>query len=178
MTEIWKPIKGFEERYEVSNLGCIRSVSKMITYRNGAKRFWKGQALKQYPDKDGYLKVVLAREGKQFNKCVHRLVAEAFLENPNHLPMVNHKDECKSNNQVENLEWCTAQYNCLYSNVPQKMTETTKVAVLQMTRNFEVIKQWESMSEAGRELGISFKHISRCVRGERPTAGGYRWLRA
>lgn len=175
MTEIWKPVKGFEERYEVSNLGCVRSVSKIIAYRNGAKRFWKGQALKQHPDKDGYLKVALARDGKQFNKCVHRLVAEAFLENPNHLPMVNHKDECKSNNQVDNLEWCTAQYNCLYSNVPQKMIEVTKKPVLQISLSGELVKEWESISAAARGTGILLANISRCAHGGRPTAGGYRW---
>ena len=178
MSRIWKPIKGYEGLYEVSNDGHVRSVSRKVHYKNGALRFWEGQEITPHADKDGYMKVGLSRNGSQTSKSVHRLVAMAFIENPNHLPLINHKDENKANNNVDNLEWCTNQYNCLYSNTPQKMIAATKVSVLQMTRNGEVIKRWESMSEAGRSLGISFKHISRCVRGERPTAGGYRWQRA
>ena len=101
--EIWKDCKGYEGKYQVSNFGRVWSVVKQ-QYKN------------QRIGKDGYYKVTLiAKNGKQKTERVHRLVALAFIPNPDRLPQVNHKDECKTNNCVENLEWCDAKYNTLYS---------------------------------------------------------------
>lgn len=104
--EVWKPIKDFNG-YEVSNTGQVRSTN----YRGkGVTRI-----LKTSPDKmTGYMKVALIKDGKTKPKTVHRLVADAFIENPNNYPCVNHKDEDKTNNHVTNLEWCTHKYNANY----------------------------------------------------------------
>lgn len=120
MQEIWKDVKNYEGLYEISNLGNVRSLDKII---NGANQFGckyknrkKGKILKQHINKQGYKKVILVNNNKAKNFQVHRLVAEAFLPNPSNLPQVNHKDENKQNNCVENLEWCNSSYNINYGN--------------------------------------------------------------
>lgn len=101
--EVWKDCKGYEGLYQVSNLGRVWSV--------------KSQAyLKGSSDKDGYIRVHLtAKNGKRKHESIHRLVAIAFIPNATGLPVVNHKDENKQNNNVDNLEWCSARYNTIYS---------------------------------------------------------------
>lgn len=112
MTELWKPIVGFEGLYEVSNLGRVRSLPKDVPYK-GSSTFAhrKGRILSLVSDSYGYKIVNLSKDRNQCGKKVHRLVAEAFLENPSNLPQVNHKDGNKENNSVGNLEWCTAKQN-------------------------------------------------------------------
>ncbi len=105
MNEIWKPVKGFECLYEVSNKGNVRS----LKWYGGNKV----KQLKQAEGKHGYCQVNLCN-GKGNMRYVHRLVAEAFIPNPNNLPCINHKDENPKNNCVENLEWCDQKYNCNY----------------------------------------------------------------
>ena len=116
--EIWKDIKGYEGKYMVSNLGRFKS----LNYR----RTGKEKILEGYPDKDGYLYVQLWKDGKGKNCRINRLVAQAFLENPQNLPEVNHKDEDKTNNRVENLEWCTTQYNIKYGTGIKRRAEKLK----------------------------------------------------
>lgn len=143
MKEVWKQIKDYPE-YEVSNLGRVRKGTKLRT---------------KLPRSDGYRTVNI--EG--LNKYVHRLVAEAFLPNPQNLPCVNHKDENKSNNSVNNLEWCDYSYNARYSYaVKVKCLETGKV--------------YDCITDAVKDTGISHSHISKCSRGIEKTAGGYHWL--
>ena len=116
MEEIWKDVKGFEGRYQVSNLGRVRSLDftwlaynyKVCGYVE-CKR--KGKILKPKTSYNGYLQVCLKISSKNHYKLLHRLVADAFIPNPNNLPTVNHKDEDKWNNRVDNLEWCTYKYN-------------------------------------------------------------------
>ena len=103
MNEIWKNIAGYEGLYEVSSFGRVRSL-----------RFGKTKILKPGKNKKGYLRVSLCKNGKQKTFFVHRLVAQAFLENPQNLPQINHKDENKQNNRLENLEWCSCDYNNNY----------------------------------------------------------------
>ena len=118
MKEEWRDIKGFEGKYMVSNLGRFKS----LNYR----RTGKEKILEGYPDKDGYLYVQLWKDGKVKNCRINRLVAQAFLENPQNLPEVNHKDEDKTNNRVENLEWCTTQYNIKYGTGIKRRAEKLK----------------------------------------------------
>lgn len=115
MDEVWKDIKGFEGLYQVSNLGNVKRL------RHGDYKCVQGyhvfpEKLKVLSfDKKGYLQVGLSKNNKQTMRRVHRLVAEAFIPNPNEYPMINHKDENKTNNNVNNLEWCDARYNVIYS---------------------------------------------------------------
>ena len=125
MKEIWKDIKGYENLYQVSNLGNVRvldrHVNSGIKYNNKVKR--KGQILKQFLKKNGYLQVVLSNNNTRKYIAVHRLVAETFLQNTHNLPQVNHKDENKLNNCVDNLEWCTAKYNCNYGTRTKRISK-------------------------------------------------------
>lgn len=118
--EIWRPIVGYEGLYEVSNTGIVRSVDRYVVDSLGNRRFYKGKVLSPGKDRCGYLFLVL--QGRRFS--IHRLVAEAFVSNPDNLPQVNHLDEDKTNNSVDNLEWCTAKYNLNYGTRKDKVRES------------------------------------------------------
>lgn len=113
MEEKWLPVVGFEGSYEVSTEGRVRSITRMVKGKNGTQHYREGQILKPQTGTT-YQQVYLPVDGKQKWFYVHRLVAEAFIPNPENLPQVNHKDENPQNNKVENLEWCTQQYNINY----------------------------------------------------------------
>ena len=115
---IWKDIPGYEGLYQVSNTGQVRS----LNYRQTGKT----KILKQHTDKNGYKKVGLSKNGKVKTYAVHRLVAKAFISNPNNLPYVNHKDENPSNNAVWNLEWCDCSYNTSYGTSRERAWETRR----------------------------------------------------
>ena len=125
MEEIWKPVKGFEGYYEVSNLGRVRSIDRVVVdnVRN-CERLLKGKILIQRDNGNGYKSVMLCKEHKLYNKYVHRIVAEVFIPNLDNLPQVNHKDEDKSNNRTDNLEWCTSFYNNEYGTRKKRWYET------------------------------------------------------
>ena len=96
----------------------------------------------------------------------HRLVAQAFLENPNNYPVVNHKNEIKNDNRVENLEWCTIRYNNEYSNAKP---------ILQFDKNWNYINRWKSCAEIERELGLDHSTIQKCCSGKKKSRGGFKW---
>jgi len=126
MEEIWKDISGYEGLYQVSNLGRVRSLDRLSHYiRNGnpEAKLFKGRIMKQSHTTDGYLMIYLRKGGKDKYYSVHRLVAQAFIPNPENLPFVNHKDEVKDNNCVDNLEWCTHIYNCNYGTAIERMRQ-------------------------------------------------------
>ena len=124
MIEEWRPVVGYEGLYEVSNTGQIRSFDRYVKYSNGRIHLHKGKVLSPIKDKDGYLQVNLCYNGKIHQIKVHRIVAQAFIPNPNNLPQVNHKDEDKTNNSVDNLEWCTVKYNNNYGSRKDKARDT------------------------------------------------------
>lgn len=160
--EQWKDIKGYEG-YQVSDWGRVKNL------KFGRERILKGRKAR------GYLYVGLYQDGKQVIKKVHRLVAEAFLENPQNLPQVNHKDEDKTNNSVENLEWCDSKYNNNYGTANQRRTEKLSRRVDQIDMiTSEVIHQWKSTRECGRN-GFNQSAVGKCARGERKTHKGFIW---
>lgn len=110
MEEIWKNIKDYEGIYQISNMGNIRSLDRVVKLANGNERHIKGKMLRIHMV-SGYLMVSLYKNGKRSNILVHRLVASNFLKNEKNLPEVNHIDHCKTNNKSSNLEWCTRDYN-------------------------------------------------------------------
>lgn len=112
--EEWRPVCGYEGLYEVSSLGRVRSVDRHIISADGREYDRKGVLMKLRIDKGGYVKVGLRHTTQQKQYSVHRLVAQAFIPNPGNLPQINHKDENPTNNRVDNLEWCTAEYNINY----------------------------------------------------------------
>ena len=114
MIEEWRTIEGYEGLYEVSNLGRVRSVDRYVIDSLGHRRFYKGKVLFPVKNNLGYLLVSICCNGKHKMFLVHRLVAQAFLLNPENLTEVNHKDEDKTNNNVENMEWCNRSYNINY----------------------------------------------------------------
>ena len=170
--EEWRDIKGFEGKYMVSNLGRVKS----LNYR----RTGKEKILKAYPNKDdyGYLKVSLYKDGKVRYPLVHVLVATAFLENPDNLPEVNHKDENSKNNCVENLEYCSRLYNVNYGTRNKKVAEKISKPVFSVDKESGLIMWWQSAKEAERCTGIAHSHITACCRGERKSAGGHIWFYA
>lgn len=124
VNEIWKDICDYNGIYKISNYGEIRRYN---TYCELDNRIPKYHVVKQYVDKNGYCKVILSKNNKQKNHLVHRLVAQAFIPNINNLPQVNHKDENKLNNCIDNLEWCSRSYNCKYGTRTKRIAEKTKI---------------------------------------------------
>lgn len=113
--EIWKPIKGYEGLYEISNFGNVKSLDRLVICKDGRKLPIKGKNKTVYKNKKGYLQVNLYKNNKLMHKQIHRLIAESFIENKKNLPIVNHIDENPMNNDVLNLEWCTDLHNSLHS---------------------------------------------------------------
>lgn len=157
--EEWRKIEGYDN-YEVSNYGKVRSLDYN---RTGETRIMKPSY-----NTDMYLQVKLRKDRKYRNFQVHRLVAQSFLPNPDNLPQVNHKNENKEDNRVENLEWCTNQYNVDYS---------LSKPVLQFSQDGNFIQEFKSTNEASRQTGIIQQNISQCCNGKgyHHTAGGYIW---
>ena len=156
MKEIWKSIKGYEGLYEVSNFGKIKSLKKKII-------------LKQFKNTNGYFRVKLWKNKKSKQFLVHKLVAESFILNINNFPFINHIDENKENNCANNLEWCTAKYNCNYG--------TRNLRLSSPVICIELNKTYNSIKEASKDLNIQQAHISGCCakRKHYITAGGYHW---
>lgn len=123
--EVWKDIKGYENLYQVSNFGNVRSLDKSIVRKNGEKLTVHGKVLKPMISK-GYYYVRLNNCGVWKDEQVHRLVAGAFISNPNNLPEVNHIDEDKTNNYIDNLEWCSRKYNINYGSRSEKFSKSMK----------------------------------------------------
>lgn len=171
MEEIWKPAVGFEGLYEVSNLGRVKSLNYR---RTGKERILKPRRIEK---KSGnvYYAVHLYKDGKAYDKPVHRLVAEAFIPNPDNLPEVNHKDENPLNNHVGNLEWCTQSYNYNYGTRIQRIAEKLSKPVYQYSLDGKLIKEWSSTREIERQTGYSNSYISKCCSGKYKTAYGFIW---
>ena len=167
--EEWKPIPGYEGLYEVSNYGRVKS------YQLDSN----GKILSPGKDGSGYCFVNLYKDGKAKKHCIiHRLVAEAFIPNPNNLPQVNHKDECKKNNYFENLEWCSSAYNNSYGTRTRRIAEKISKPVVQLEKKGNFIAEFESLREASRRTGIASISICSCCKHKpgHKSAGGFIWI--
>ena len=178
MEEIWKDVDGYEGKYQISKLGNVMSL-------NYAGR---GYARKLTPkcNNSGRLWVELLDGGKRKCMLIHRLVALAFIPNPENLPQINHKDENPKNNAVENLEWCDQKYNIRYSleRHPERYKEKRQTAkygrrlnlkVDQFDKDGNFIKRWPNSRTIHVETKMSDWGISECCRGNRKTAHGFIW---
>jgi hypothetical protein len=178
--EIWKTINGTNGKYSVSNLGNVcRNEHYTRVTTNNTTAFYKERLLKGYKNKEGYIVYNLQlSNGNVMVKKGHRLVAEAFIPNPDNLPCVNHKDENRSNNRVDNLEWCTVDYNNKYGTRNEKLKKVSGIRVAQYTLDGKLIKIWNSISEASRSFGckttVTIGRVCKGVCG-RKTYKGYVW---
>ena len=165
MDEIYKDIEGYEGLYQVSNKGNVKSLNYSKT---------KKENVLKPVIVNGYLQVKLCKNKTIKSLSVHRLVAQAFIENTNNYPCINHKDECKTNNVVENLEWCTYKYNTNYGTRNERANKSKSKKVYQYSKEGELIAVWESTSKCGIN-GYNFGHVSSCCNGKRKSHKGYIW---
>lgn len=175
MKEEWRAIAGHD--YDVSSLGRVRSRTRAVW--NGSGYFIKeGQILKPYRLPNGYLRVAMEKKKTYY---VHRLVAEAFLPNPQKFPQINHKDENKQNNTIDNLEWCTGKYNANYgtrnlrSAAKHRGKTINNKSVAQYDRNSKLVKIFISATDAAIKTGIDNSSIGKVANGKLKFAGGFAW---
>lgn len=173
MEEEWRDIAGYEGLYMVSNLGRVKSLNYNRTGQEGI--------LKARNDSYGYLQAHLYKDGKDKGCAIHRLVAKAFLPNPENYNEINHKDENKENNCVQNLEWCSRKYNVNYGTRNKRSAEKhinhprRSKPVIAINKVSGLILEYTSVSEASRVTGVDQSSITKCCKGKRKSAGGYYW---
>ena len=186
MEEVWKDIEGYEGRYQISNYGRLLS----LNYHNTGVP----NIIKPKTHRHGYVFYILYKDGTRKAFMAHRLVALAFISNPNNYPIINHKDENKLNNYFENLEWCTCSYNVKYSLALHELEpkhickrryskrKKRKAApykyfrkLVQFDSNMTEIRTYENLAKCVRETKYSNWSILQCCKGERATAYGYKW---
>ena len=169
--------------YEVSNLGRIKKINRKVKnqYINRDKKI--NIILKGSKNQKGYLIIKLTKDKSIKTVGIHRLIAETFIPNPNNLPQVNHIDENKENNKVNNLEWCTAEYNNNYGTKKERLRvnhnpiiyESVKKQIIQYDKNMNKIEEFVSITSASKKYKINIGDISSCCRYKRKTAGGFIW---
>lgn len=161
---LWKPVIGYEGIYEVSSTGAIRNIKT-------------GHILKAKEERNGYMRVHLSKNGIAKSVLLHRIVAEAFLENPENLPTVNHIDENKQNNNACNLEWCDMSYQNKYGNGACRRNKAKERAVVQLNMNGEYVQTWTSIKSAADALGLRTSSIICVCKGKRryKSTGGHKF---
>lgn len=150
--------------YVVTVDGEVYSIKRQKPYR-----------LIGHVDRNGYRRIELCNEGKAKYIFVHRLVAEAFIPNPENKPYINHKDENKLNNAVTNLEWCTTSENNNYGTRLVRIAESKKKKIVQVNSFGNVVKTWDSQTDAAKYLHLDKRNINQCLKGRRKRCGGYEW---
>lgn len=159
--ETFVKIDGFE-KYEVSNLGKVRNMKS-------------GRVLKPYLNRNGYLGHCLCENNKIKYLYLHRIIAIAFIDNPEEKTCVNHIDENKLNNDLSNLEWCTVRENNIYGTRIKRIAEKHFEKVIQLDLNDNILNVFKSMKQAEQETGVFASNISSCCNGKIKSAGGYKW---
>ena len=183
MEEIWKDIPGYEGMYQVSNLGRVKSLDRIKTNKLIGKHFVKEKLMKLRLSSRGYLSVGLTKNGKQVGYRVHRLVAQAFIPNPENKKEVNHINGVKTDNRVDNLEWCTSSENTIHAmrtgliTIKRGGDDNRSISVNQYNLNGDFIKKWDCIKDIKRQLGYDTKAIISCCKHKKHynTAYGYIW---
>ena len=177
MEEIWRNIEDYPN-YQISSLGRVKSKERYarthIHNKDGMRKV-KEIILKPTQNRRGYLRITLFNKNGRRQCFVHRLVAQAFINNVKNLPAINHKDENSMNNIVSNLEWCNSTYNNNYGNCKRKISEANSIKINQYDMDGNFIKQWLGINNIERCLKINKGNICMCCKGKRNNAGGYKW---
>ncbi len=162
MKEIWKDILGYEKMYQISNLGRIKSLKRRtINYKCESDKILTNKI-----SKSGYNYIYLSKDNNVKGYRIHRLVAQAFIPNPENKPQVNHINGIKTDNRVENLEWCTAKENTIHAEI-NKLRKRTYKKINQYDKNYNFIKQWNSLKEAAKHYNKSKSSICEYCKGIR-----------
>lgn len=188
MNEKWKEICEYEGMYEVSSNGNIRSVNRKVFHTsNNSMKTVEGVTLIQEQSNRGYKRVTLSKNGKVEKLSIHRLVAKAFIPNPDNKPHINHIDGDKKNNILSNLEWCTQSENMLHSSkvlgnkagkpMQGKLGKDSPFSkkVVQLTKDDTFVNSFYGLHEAQRETGVNKANIGEVCNGNRKLAGGFKW---
>ena len=176
--EEWRDITGYEGLYQISNNGNVKSLGRWVNYKNKGKRWKEEKIMKPSVNEIGYLYVGLCKNRKLKKFKVHRLVYEAFVGDIPNGMYVNHINEIKSDNRLENLNLMTPKENCNYGTRNKRMSEKLSKPVLQINKDTnEIIKEFPSTNEVQRQLGYNKGNISQCCNGKPKynTAYGFKW---
>ncbi len=176
--EIWRPVVGYEGRYEVSNMGRVRSLDMITRSKHNSIRHARGRVLLEYVTRFGYASVMLAYNGIKKHYHVHRLVARAFPEICGKWfegCQINHKDENKLNNCAWNLEVCDCKYNINYGTGIDRCAESRSKPIAQYTKIGEFVKEWKSVKDASEGMNITYTSLTNMLKGRSRTAGGFKW---
>ena len=180
--ENWKDIKGYEGFYYISDLGRVRSLERDVySYRGTLINHMEEKILVPNLNNNGYSCVKLCKNGKAKKEYIHRLVATAFIPNPENKPQINHKDEVKINNVVENLEWCSAQENVNYGTRTARAVQNRRSFKLENNPRAKAVfcvelnKTFDCAKRAEQELGIWGTSIIKVCKGKAKTTGGFHW---
>ena len=173
--EEWRDIEDYEGYYQVSSEGRVKSLERTFIDKSGRKRTVKERILKPAFDGWGYLIVTLCAGGKRKNLMVHRLVCEAFNDNRDEKPEVNHINEIKTDNRACNLEWCTRRENLNHGTRSERSAKTQSKPICQYTLDEKIVKTWASLTEVKRQTGFGQSHISQVANGKRKQAYGFIW---
>ena len=188
--EVWKDIVGYEGFYQISNIGRVRSLDRIIKYRDGRVNHTKGRIIKPFINTTGYKTVLLIKERSKKHKLIHRLIAEMFIPNPYNKPCIDHINRVRTDNRIQNLRWVTHKENMnneltkkhlRVAHRGRKATEETKMKLREInTRNKRVLCVetgivYISTMEAGRQTQICPSSIVECCNGKRKSAGKFHW---